>query len=93
MDSSFVCIVQPLRRSLNGINITDEISNRHIRRRKFFRKSIFSSEPVDFSIIALLLYQVDTMFTDWFVGIIVDLASFDNRDDFIQQCREDTYQS
>ena len=80
--------MKSLCRRFDRIDIADEIGNRYVGCGKLFAEPRIVVQPFDFRCIAALTHEIGTAFTNGRVGIVVNLASFDDRNIFIKQCRQ-----
>src|SRR3970282_2767823 len=91
MDCPFMCVMESLRRRLDRIDVTDEICNRHVGRCQLFTVAPCPWEPLDLCGVAPLGNEIYRVLADGMKGVVIDLAPLDNRDEFIQQAGECTY--
>ena len=89
VDHQLVGQVMPLGH-LDGVDLTDEIGNGYIRSRQFFRVTVLSRDPFQKGFSAHLRNLVAADLADGVVGIIVDLATGDLGNGFVEQIRHTT---
>ena len=73
---------------LDRVDLADEVGYRDIRRRKLFGISSLARDPFDLEQIAFLGDLFATGLADRLERIVIDLASFNDRDFFVQQAFE-----
>ncbi len=75
----------------NGVDITDEVGNGGVRSGDFFPVPVLSRQPNDFGFISFAGYFIPAGFAYRREGIIVNFATPDDWNSFIQKAGEETH--
>src|SRR6187401_1795980 len=78
----------PPLRSLDRVDIANDVSDRHVRRRKLFDKTAVTADPIDLRFIAVQLNSLPAECTKRREGVIVYLRPGNDRDLVVEQFRE-----
>src|SRR5690348_1151833 len=75
-------------RRLDWIEVTDQVRDRDVRRGELLDVSIISTNPRDRRVVAGLSQEIARELRDWRERVVVDLAPRDDRNLFVEECRE-----
>src|SRR5262249_13802403 len=93
VDDALVRVVEPQRRSLDRVDVADQIRDRDVRRRELLLVALVPVQPADRRLVAVRLEQRARVVRERHERVAVQRAALDRRDPFVEEAGQRAQQA